>query len=37
MGQEEFKKPKMYFQEKVEKIDNTAIIDKNDIKEKVKL
>ena len=37
MGQEEFKKPKIYFQEKIEIINNTAIIDKNEIKEKVKL
>ena len=37
MGQEEFKKPKIYFQEKTEANINTAIIDKNEIKEKVKL
>ena len=36
MGQEEFKKPKIYFQEKIEE-NNIALIDNNDIKEKVKL
>ena len=36
MGQEEFKKPKIYFQEKIEE-NNIALIDDNDMKEKVKL
>ena len=37
MGQEEFKSPKIYFQQKNEKVINTAVIDNNDSKEKVKL
>ena len=37
MGQEELKQPKIYFQQEKEKIANTAIVDKDDIREKVKL
>lgn len=37
MGQEEFKRPKIYFQQKNEIVQNTAVVGNNDIKEKVKL
>ena len=37
MGQEELKSPKIYFKQKNENIINTAVIDSNDSKEKVKL
>lgn len=37
MGQEEYKHPKVYFKEKEEEVIDTAVVDENPAKEKVKL